>query len=134
MADFGVKTVSLQVPGWVTPHLYTYKVTVTITFTQAANKSTVVAPDTVKISLEGLRSGRTASSIAGTVHWAPQDDKEAVFISGQSLADLIHPEAGENYRCTIKVVGKDVGAGAVTGANGEPLAGGDFTEVLEVVG
>lgn len=136
-----VSQVSLERPGWVVlPPDYQYKPAVTITFNRAVDHSSFSAPGTVKIGLKGLRDGRTVSDIAGTFQFSA-DSKTAVFISNETLGDLINPGAGENIEYSITVLGTDVGAGVVTDADGEALdgdkdgqPGGDYHTTIEVVG
>lgn len=139
-AGFHVTKVSLKAPAWVPPADYTYKVVVTISFNRPVDKNTFKAPGTVTINLKGLSSGGFALNIDGSFQFS-KDLKTAVFISKDTLADLINPQPGENVQYTIMVVGTDVGLGAVTDSNGEALdgdkdgkPGGNFITTLEAIG
>lgn len=138
---FHVSNVSLERPSWVVPpDQYQYKVVVATSFNRAVDQTSFSAPGTVKIGLKGMRDGRTVSNIAGAFQ-VSADSKTVVFISDQTLGELINPGAGENIQYSITVVGTDVGAGAVADSTGEALdgdedgqPGGDYSETIEVVG
>ncbi len=139
--SFHVSNVSLKAADFVPPADYTYKVVVTILFNRTVDQTSFKAPGTVNIDLKGLSHGNTAFDISGTFRFDPMDSRRVVFISNQTLSDLINPQAGENVEYTITIVGTDVGAGVVTDSSGEALdgdldekPGGNFTKVMEVVG
>ncbi len=137
---FYVSKIDLKAPNWVPKYEYTYKVVVTISFSRAVDKNSFKAPGTVNIDLKGMSYGKTASSITGTFRFSG-DSKTVVLISDKTLEDLINPQAAENVKYTITLVGTDAGAGVITDSAGEALdgnaddkPGGNYSKVLKVVG
>ena len=140
LTSFYVSKIGLKAPNWVPAYEYTYKVVVTISFSRAVDKNSFKAPGTVNIDLKGTSYGKTASSITGTFRFSG-DSKTVVFISDRTLGDLINPQAAENVKYTITLVGTDASAGVITDSAGEALdgnaddkPGGNYSKVIEVVG
>lgn len=116
-----VSNVSLWPPSWVERADYVKKVAVAITFNQAVDESSVSAPGTLQIDVRGSLTGNTASSLPGTVQFST-DSKTAVFISDETLDDLIEYQEGETVNYTITVIGTTTGSG-VADSSGIALDG-----------
>jgi len=138
IAGFHVSGIDMTPPDWVPPADYTFKVVVTMKFNRAVDIQTFNTPTTIKIDLEGSDDGRIMPDIVGTFR-ASSDGKTIVFISDQTLADLIRPQAGEDIIYTITVIGS--GETKVTDVNGEALdgnldgkPGGDYRKIIKIIG
>jgi hypothetical protein len=132
---FHVTSVSYGAPaGWSL--LPPNSLKITLTFNKAADETTFLLPGAVKVDLEALTSGNKAYNIAGTFKWQG-DYKTAVFVSDKSLADLVGPNATENMKYTITLVGgfnhiRDATGEALVG--NQPGGGGLFIHEAEVIG
>ncbi len=119
--ELQVSSVSLWPPNWVQRADYVKKVAVAITFNRAVDESSISAPGTLQIDVRGSLTGNTASTLPGTVQFSG-DSKTAVFISDETLADLIDYQEGETVHYTITVIGTTTGSG-VADSNGMALDG-----------
>jgi hypothetical protein len=134
-----VNNVTVDIPDWVPVNDYNGKVVLAITFSTQFNTSALTAPGTVDIDLKGLHDGRTALNVAGTFRIKPGSNPinypiTVVFISNQSLTELINPKAGENieYSITISETLKSISGNLLDGdVDGHP--GGNYRLVFEVV-
>jgi hypothetical protein len=131
-----VAEIGIGAPDWLEWPEVAGKVVVTMTFNHVVTPAILKAPSTVNIDLKGLTNNHSASSVSGSFRFS-KDSRTAVFISDQTLVELIQPEANENieYRVTLMVSDKGAGAsgtavGSAPGRGGKELAGGRLVKVL----
>lgn len=134
---FKVSSVKFTAPNWADEPGIQSSAVAHITFNRNCAGPTAMMNMPMEFDLKGLSSGRIATNIEGTLKW--NEANEVVFISDESLADLINPEAGENTEWTIRIDGTQ--PGACTDSQGELLdgdsdgnPGGDYLKTFEIVG
>jgi hypothetical protein len=112
--------VSIGAPDWLRSQDVASKVVATMTFNRAIKPSTLEAPAAVKIDLQGLTSGRAALGVSGTLRFS-RDARTAVFISKQTLDELIRPQADEIIEYRIALAAPDLRPGISSSGVGDKL-------------
>jgi len=117
------------------PHGYQF--TLQITFNHKPDIASLSAPGTVRIHIKGTEDGRTALNVAGRFVECPGSPNVVLWISNDTIRNLINPRAGETLEYTVILSGTSAVRdfeGSVLDGNGDGKAGGDFKKVWEVPG
>jgi hypothetical protein len=132
--SFQVTDVSLTLPAYVPAGDAEGKAVISVSFNRAVDPLSLVAPGPVTIDITA--GDARAETVRGTFQLS-SDGATAVFISNQTLVELVAHQPGQTVTYTITLSGTESGASVVKDASGEPLdgdgdggSGGDLRRTL----
>ncbi len=137
-SSFQVTDVSLTLPAYVPAGDADGRAAISVSFNRAVDPLSLVAPGPVTVDIS---AGDARAEIVRGSFQLSSDGTTAVFISNQTLAELVAHQPGQPVTYTITLSGTESGASVVKDASGEPLdgdgdggTGGDLRRTLESAG
>ena len=137
-ASFQATDVSLTLPAHVPAGDAEGKAVFSVNFNRAVDPRFLVAPGSVTVDVAA--GDARVETVRGNFQLSA-DGTTAVFISNQTLAELVAHQPGQSVTYTTPVFGTESGARVVTDASGEPLdgdgdgdTGGDLRRTLSTTG